>query len=114
MEKKEKRVVFAGAFDPWTYAHCDLLHRAKKMFHRVIIAVCSHPRHKPSYLCLERRIAIIQDSCKELQEVEIKPFTGLITDFCRREGVFTVIRGLRNAQDFQYEWEMYQHNKVDE
>ena len=61
---------------------------------------------------MERRIAIIQEDCKGLQGIDIKSFSGLITDFCAKEEVFTVIRGLRNAQDFQYEWEMYQHNKV--
>ena len=104
--------IFAGSFDPWTYGHSSLLVRAAQLFSRVVVGVCVQPIHKNTLLASAVRVELVQRACSAIEGVEVKPFNGLITEFCNAQGIYPVIRGVRNAHDFQYEWEMYQHNKV--
>jgi len=96
-----KKCVFPGTFDPFTKGHLDLAKRAKAMFDEVIVAVSDDRAH--CMFSQEERIAIAQRSVQGTDGVRVVGFSGLLVDFCRREGVFTVLRGLRNAVDLGYE-----------
>ena len=106
------KVIFPGSFDPWTYAHQSILERACALFDEVTVGVCKSPNHKKVYLADDLRYRIIKQVCEGKANVQVKIFQGLVTGFCEQERCFNVIRGVRRAQDFQYEWEMYHHNQV--
>ena len=96
-----KTCVFPGTFDPFTKGHLDLVTRAKKMFDKVIVAV-SDDRAKCAF-SQEERILLAQKSVQDIEGVEVIGFSGLLVTLCQSLGVYSVLRGLRNAVDLEYE-----------
>jgi len=104
--------LFPGTFDPITRGHLDILGRGLNLCDRLIVAVADR-HHKQTLFGIEERVALIRGALPEelLCRVEVKPFTGLLVDFARREGVRVVVRGLRVISDFEYEFQMALMNK---
>ncbi len=101
--------VYAGSFDPVTLGHVDLMHRAARLFDRVIVAVGVHPTRTPLFN-VDERIAMLREAAVPLPNVEIASFGGLLIDFCKRADAHVVIRGLRHSMDFEYELQIAQAN----
>jgi pantetheine-phosphate adenylyltransferase len=97
-------VVYPGTFDPVTLGHLDVIERGLKLFDEVIIAVTTNPRKK-SFFSLDERKKLVQESVKGMNPVKVKTFNGLLVEFCRKENVFTVLRGLREVSDFSFEFQ---------
>lgn len=104
-----KIAVFPGSFDPITIGHVNLIKRAAKIFDKVIIAIGVNTSKNKLYP-LELRIKWINDVFKDMDSVDVKEFDGLTVDFCKQEGANYIIRGLRNASDFDYEKTIAQLN----
>ena len=104
--------VYAGSFDPVTLGHVDLMHRAARLFDRVIVAVGVHPTRTPLFN-VDERIAMLREAAVPLPNVEIASFGGLLIDFCKRADAHVVIRGLRHSMDFEYELQIAQANAPD-
>ena len=104
--------VYPGSFDPMTNGHLDILRRALSVFDEVRIAV-AYNQEKPSGLFTPpERVTIIQEVVKEFgPRVSADAFHGLLTDYCRRIGAGTIIRGLRAVADFEYEFQMTMMNR---
>jgi pantetheine-phosphate adenylyltransferase len=101
--------VFPGSFDPITIGHVSLIKRAAKIFDKVIIAIGVNTS-KNKLFPIEVRISWIKDVFKNNRKIEVMEFDGLTVDFCKNVGAKFIIRGLRNASDFDYEKTIAQLN----
>ncbi|MDP4119437.1 MAG: pantetheine-phosphate adenylyltransferase [Bacillota bacterium] len=105
-----KTVICPGSFDPITLGHLDIITRASKMFDHVIVAVLSNLEKTPCF-SLEERIRFIEESTKELHNLEIVGFKGLLAEYAREKNAVAVVKGLRALSDFEYEFMMALTNK---
>ena len=94
--------VYAGSFDPFTNGHLDIAKRAAKLDDELIIAIGYNPA-KEGYFSIEERKRIIASVMDGIPNVRIDVFQGLLVNYCTEQGANTIIRGLRNAADFEFE-----------
>lgn len=106
---KDVLAVYAGSFDPPTFGHFDLIVRASKVFGDVIIAIGRHPTKKALFT-FEERISLLREITKDIENVRIDSFDGLLIHFCAKVGARVIVRGLRAATDFEYELQISQAN----
>lgn len=105
-----KTVICPGSFDPVTIGHIDVITRASKMFDRVLVGVLINSAKKPAFT-VEERMELLSDSVKVLSNVEVVCFDGLLAEYCRKNNVDAIVRGLRAMSDFEYEFQMAITNK---
>ncbi len=105
-----RSVVYPGSFDPITNGHVDLIHRAARLFDRVVVAVASDTGKTPMF-STEERVALVRGSLVNQANVEIVPFQGLLVNFARELGVSVIMRGLRAVSDFEYEFQLAGMNR---
>lgn len=103
------RVVCPGSFDPVTSGHLDIIRRAAKLHDEVIVAVLRNIS-KSTLFTVDERVEMLREVTKELPNVSIAKFDGLIVDFCRANDVSAIVKGLRAVSDFDYEMQMAQMN----
>lgn len=99
---------YPGSFDPPTLGHLDIIHRALKMFDRVIAGVGVHPSKAPMFPD-EERLAMLDEAFKSLgagDRGQAITFSGLTVDAARKHGAQFIVRGLRDAGDLNYEMQM--------
>lgn len=101
---------YSGTFDPVTLGHNDIIHRAARMFPRLIVAVGLNPAKNPRFT-LQERVALIREVASDLPNVEVKGFSGLIVDFAREHHVNVLVRGVRTVVDVDYEKQMAVMNR---
>jgi pantetheine-phosphate adenylyltransferase len=112
VESLVKKAIYCGSFDPITNGHLDIIKRALNVFDEVIIGVAKSET-KNTMFSLEKRIYLTKEATKELNVV-VKPFDTLLVEFAQKEGIFTIIRGLRAISDFEYELQMgYANSSLD-
>lgn len=104
------KAVYPGTFDPITRGHEDLVRRAARLFDHVVVAVASS-RGKGPFFSVEERVQMAQDVLVAHPNVEVVGFSGLLMDFLRQHGARIIIRGLRAASDFEYEFQMAGMNR---
>ena len=105
-----KTALFPGAFDPVTYGHLDLMERALKQFDRLIVAV-AHRDEKGILFSVEERLEMLREVTKDMGNVEVTHFSGLLVDFVAARKADVAIRGLRFISDFEYEFQMALMNR---
>jgi len=103
------RVVCPGSFDPVTNGHLDIISRSARLHDEVIVAVLRNPA-KSSLFTADERVELLREVTKELANVTVAKFNGLIVDFCRANQVSAIVKGLRAVTDFDYEMQMAQMN----
>ncbi|MFZ1749881.1 MAG: pantetheine-phosphate adenylyltransferase [Saprospiraceae bacterium] len=103
--------VFPGSFDPITLGHVDLVRRAVPLFDKIIVAVGVNLQ-KSTLFSLEKRLEWLKEVFKDYPEIEITYFEGLTVRFCEKKNANYIIRGLRNASDFDYEKTISQLNTI--
>ena len=108
--KKGKTAIYPGTFDPVTYGHIDLIKRASRIFDRVIVAV-AHSGSKGTLFSVKERVVLLKGSIKNIKNVEVEDFDGLVVDYVKRKKLRVVIRGLRMISDFEYEFQMALTNR---
>lgn len=106
-----KIAVFPGSFDPITSGHVALVHRGLPLFDKVIVAIGVNSQ-KQSLFSLEQRIQWIKDVFADCPNVEVDTFERLTAHYCQRVGANYILRGLRNASDFDYEKTISQLNSI--
>ena len=106
----KKTVICPGSFDPVTLGHVDIIKRASKMFDRVIVAVLVNSSKSPSF-SIDERIELLEEATKDIDNVEIASFDGLLAQYCKERGVNAIVKGLRAVSDFDYEFQMAITNK---
>ena len=102
--------VYPGSFDPITIGHIDIINRATKIFDKVIVLVAKNPSKKYRN-SLEDRIIMIKDATKDNKNVEVDSDDGLTVNYAKKVGAAALIRGLRVAGDFEYEWQLASANE---
>ncbi len=96
--------VYAGSFDPVTLGHLDIIRRGAGVFERVVVGVGENPA-KRYLLPKDVRIATLCEVTREIPNVEVRCFSGLLVDFCREIGAGVILRGLRAVADFEFEFQ---------
>ncbi len=109
--QNKKIALYPGSFDPITNGHIDVLERARRMFDFVVIAVLNNSEKK-SFLTAEKRVELIEEAVKDMDNVSVARFDGLTVEFARKIGANFLIRGLRTITDFEYEVQLCQTNQV--
>ena len=107
----KKICVFPGSFDPITVGHVDLVKRAIPLFDKIIVAVGINSQKKGLY-DLETRLQWLEKVFKGEEKVDIGHFQGLTAHYCKKLGSQYLLRGLRNASDFDYEKTISQLNSI--
>jgi pantetheine-phosphate adenylyltransferase len=105
--------VYPGTFDPVTNGHLDIIHRATRLFDKLIVAVASNKGKDPLFSNHER-IKLIQSSIAELpcqNKIQVLGFDTLLVDFCKQHQANVILRGLRAVSDFEYEFQLSGMNK---
>ena len=105
------QVIFPGTFDPPTNGHLDLMRRATGMFGKVVVVIAVHP-DKVSLFTAEERLRMVNSLVEDLPNTEVHVWQGLIVEFARRAGIYTLLRGVRALSDFEYEFELSMMNKA--
>ncbi|MFC0117556.1 pantetheine-phosphate adenylyltransferase [Pseudoalteromonas xiamenensis] len=102
--------LYPGTFDPLTNGHMDLIQRAAKMFHTVILAIAHNPNKKPCFT-LDERVALASEITRDLKNVKVIGFTGLLVDLAKQQNANVLIRGIRAVSDFDYEFQLANMNR---
>lgn len=102
--------IYPGSFDPVTLGHLDLIKRSAKLVDTLIIGVLNNSKKIPVFSAKERK-EMIEQVTKDIPNVKVEVFEGLLVDFVRMRNASVIIRGLRAVSDFEYELQMAQLNK---
>ena len=106
-----KIAVYPGSFDPVTLGHYDIIERTSKIFDKVILGVLNN-RAKSPLFSAEERVNMLKEVTKDIPNVEVTSFAGLLIDFADACNAKIIVRGLRAVTDFEYELQMAQTNTV--
>ena len=103
------RGIYPGSFDPVTFGHVDVITRSAGKVDELIVGVLNNKAKSPLFSA-EERVRMLEEITKEMPNVRIFPFEGLLVEFARKMKADLVIRGLRAITDFEYELQMAQTN----
>lgn len=106
----KKTAIYPGTFDPVTYGHLDLIQRAAAIFDKVIVAVLINQSKTPVF-STDLRVKHIKECIKDLPNVSVESFEGLLVDFMRTKNATVAIRGLRAVTDLEYEFQLANTNR---
>ncbi|MBT4668279.1 MAG: pantetheine-phosphate adenylyltransferase [Candidatus Ruthia sp.] len=106
----KKIAIYPGSFDPITNGHIDLVHRASKLFDKVIVGITQNSK-KSSFLNIDERIQTTSAALKDIGNVEVLSFNTLLVDFANAQNAQVILRGLRAVSDFEYEFQLSGMNK---
>lgn len=98
----EKVWIYPGSFDPLTYGHLDMIKRSASMCDRLVVAVLNNKEKSPLF-SVDERVNIIENATRDIGNVSVREFSGLQVDLYLEEHASAVVRGVRNAVDYQYE-----------
>jgi pantetheine-phosphate adenylyltransferase len=102
--------LYPGTFDPITRGHADLIARCSRLFDRVVVAVAASPAKAP-LLSLDDRVALAREVLAGLANATVTGYDALTVEFAREQGLGVIVRGLRTASDFEYEFQLSQMNQ---
>jgi len=106
-----KRAIYPGSFDPVTFGHLDIIRRSAGLSDHLIVAVLNNNNKTPLF-SVDERVEMLKEATKDLANVEVASFSGLLVDFAKKNDVGVIIRGLRAVTDYEYELAMSQTNRV--
>ena len=105
--------VYPGSFDPVTYGHLDIIKRSIRVFDKLVIGILLNSEKNPLF-SMEERVEFLTEATKDMENVEVKSFSGLLVDFARENNADITVRGHRAVTDFEYELQIAQiNNKLD-
>ncbi len=105
------RAIYPGSFDPVTLGHLDIIKRASKIVDELIVSVLNNNSKSPLF-SVEKRVKMLEDVVKDIPNVKVMSFEGLLVDFAKSVDAKIIVRGLRAVTDFEYELQMSQTNMV--
>jgi len=103
--------IYPGTFDPITCGHEDIVRRAARLFNKVIIAIAESPSKRP-FFDLSTRVSMAREVLDDITGVEVHGFDTLLMDFLQKHNSSVIVRGLRAASDFEYEFQMAGMNRI--
>ena len=101
--------VFPGSFDPIHLGHTDIIERGLPLFDKIILAIGTNSNKKYMF-SLEERLQFLNECYKNEPKIEVTTYQGLTVDFCKSQNAQFILRGLRNAQDLEFEKAIGQTN----
>ncbi len=102
--------IYPGSFDPVTNGHLDIIKRSSKLFDKVIVGVL-HNASKVPLFSVEEKMDLLSQVTKEIKNVEIDSFSGLLADYVLKNNISSIVKGLRAVSDFEYEFQMALMNR---
>ncbi|MDX1719302.1 MAG: pantetheine-phosphate adenylyltransferase [Salegentibacter mishustinae] len=104
-----RKAVFPGSFDPITLGHTDIIERALPLFDEIILAIGTNS-NKNYMFSLEERLRFLKETFRNEPKITVTTYQGLTVDFCKEQDAGFLLRGLRNAQDLEFEKAIGQTN----
>lgn len=105
-----KRAVYPGSFDPVTFGHLDVIRRAAEIFDVLIVSVLNNKEKTPLF-SVEERVKILKEATKDIPNVQVDSFSGLLINYAAENNLHVAVRGLRAITDFEYELQIAQTNR---
>ncbi|MSQ63957.1 MAG: pantetheine-phosphate adenylyltransferase [Betaproteobacteria bacterium] len=105
------KAVYPGTFDPLTRGHEDLVRRASRLFDNLVLGIADS-RAKHTFFTVQERIAMAKEVLGDVKNLTVVGFSGLLTDFVRKQDARVVLRGLRAVSDFEYEFQLAGMNRA--
>ena len=105
-----KAAIYPGSFDPVTFGHLDIIKRASKMFDVLTVSVLNNTQKNPLF-SVEERVKILKEATKDIPNVKIDSFSGLLIDYAKSKNIHIAVRGLRAITDFENELQIAQTNR---
>ncbi|MBQ6886889.1 MAG: pantetheine-phosphate adenylyltransferase [Lachnospiraceae bacterium] len=105
-----KAAIYPGSFDPVTYGHLDIIKRSSEIFDELTVCVLNNKTKSPLF-SVEERVKILKEATKDLPNVKVESFSGLLIDYAREKDIHVSVRGLRAVTDFEYELQIAQTNR---
>lgn len=102
--------IYPGTFDPITNGHSDLIERAARRFDRVVVAIARHSPKTPIF-SLEERVGLASEVLRNIDNVRVLGFEGLLVHCAQQVGASVILRGLRAVSDFEYEFQLAAMNR---
>ena len=102
--------LYPGTFDPITNGHSDIIERASRLFHKVIVAIAANSKQAPAF-SLEERVSMARSALEGLDNVEVCGFDTLLAAYVEQRDAQVILRGLRAVSDFAYEFQLAGMNR---
>ena len=106
-----KIAIYPGSFDPITLGHLDIIRRGAACFDKLYVCVMVNCEKKLPMFTPERRLELIRRSVADIPNVEVENWSGLLADYAREKGAHILLKGVRNATDFDLEYQMAAINR---
>ena len=106
-----KRAIYPGSFDPVTFGHIDIIERSSRIVDELVVGVLNNSA-KNSLFSLQERVNMIEEMTKDMPNVKVGSFDGLLVDYMNKIDATIIVRGLRAVTDFEYELQIAQTNHV--
>lgn len=105
-----KEAIYPGSFDPVTYGHLDVIRRASEFFDVLIVSVLNNNAKTPLF-SVDERVNILKEATKDIPNVQVEGFSGLLINYAAKKNIHIAVRGLRAITDFEYELQIAQTNR---
>ena len=105
-----KKAVYPGSFDPFSNGHFDIVKRASKLFDELHILVSFNLSKKTNFT-KDERVSMIKKCVESLHNVVVDSFDGLVVEYCKEHHIDVIVRGLRNYNDYENEFNLFQYNR---
>jgi pantetheine-phosphate adenylyltransferase len=106
----ERTAIYPGSFDPVTNGHLDIIERGLTLFDKIIVTILENPAKK-SLFTISERIELLEESLKNMGNIEIASYGGLLVDYAIQRDAHAILRGMRAVSDFEYEFQMALMNR---
>lgn len=106
-----RKAVYPGTFDPVTNGHIDVIRRGSLLFDKLIVSVGCNPS-KASLFAVEDRMEMIRENTKDLKNVTVDSFSGMLVDYLREQKTNVILRGIRTISDFESEYQRALTNRA--
>jgi pantetheine-phosphate adenylyltransferase len=106
-----RTAIYPGSFDPVTNGHLDIINRSALLVDKLIVAVLNNNSKSPLF-SVQERVNMLKEVTKDIPNIEVKSFSGLLVDFAKENDARIIVRGLRAVTDFEYELQMSQTNRL--
>ena len=105
------KAMYPGSFDPVTNGHLDIIRRASETFDELVVGVLNNKQKSPLF-SVEERVKILKEATKDIPNITVVSFSGLMADYAKENGITVSVKGLRNSADFDAELVQAQYNRL--